>query len=673
LISPKFINQNNMKLFTTQGRTTMNNPTPLSMLSLEMPTFDQAPAPGLFANAPRLLPIALAVAISLTLSACGTVQPVAFTPEVKKERAVVDRAKMSEDQEAIAGPLSFEDAAARALRYNLDYRLKLAEQALAMDMLDVSRYDMLPKMLIGAGWLNRNNDSGGTSVGIVSGTQTLSPSTSSERSHSIASAELSWSALDFGMSYYRAQQRADGVLMADERRRKVIQNVMQDIRNTYWRALGAQRMLPRVDALLVRAEAALGKSRQIEAQKLLPPPTVLAYQRALIDAVSLLTQRRKELELARSELIALMNLEPGVQFSLADNSNEVLPGVPTNVAELERIAMEMRPELNEEAYRKRVTLNDLKVAQLSMFPNLAASIGWNSDSNKYLYNRNWVESGVRLSWNLLKLPQWPALKRAIGNQASVDDLRRYAQGMAVLTQVRIGVQTYGLSLSELQMSEQSASVDSRLLSYTRAAVKSSAEGELEVIRAEARALLTEYQRHSAYAQAQAAWGRVYNSVGLDVLPAALENTSVKGISDSIKATMAEWQKVTFQSAAPRAQAEPEVKLVAVGLQGANVEAATRAALGRNGIKTGSQAEAPWTIEVSFEASPQIDNTETARGMVTIKLANNLGQVVVERAVSVPIGEKTDAVISAAISSTIDAEASRLHAAFRPIMQADAKP
>jgi outer membrane protein TolC/predicted small lipoprotein YifL len=617
-----------------------------------------------------LFPCSLALAVSLALSACGSIKPLAFTPEIKKERALVDRAKMSEEQEPITGPLSFEDTAARALKYNLDYRLKLAEQALAMDMLDVSRYDMLPKLLAGAGWLHRNNDSGGTSVGIVSGAPTLSPSTSSERSHSIASAELSWSALDFGMSYYRAQQRADGVLMADERRRKVIQNVLQDLRNTYWRALGAQRMLPRVDALLIRSEAALAKSRQIEDQKLLPPPTVLAYQRALIDAVSLLTQRRKDLELARSELIALMNLEPGVSFTLADNSNEPLPGVPTNVAELERIAMEMRPEVNEEAYRKRVTLNDLKVAQLSMFPNLSASMGWNSDSNQYLYNRNWVESGVRLSWNLMKLPQWPALKRAIGNQASVDDLRRYAQGMAVLTQVRIGVQTYGLARSEFQMAEQSASVDTRLLNYTRAAVKTNSEGELEVIRAEARALLTEYQRHTAYALAQAAWGRVYNSVGLDVLPKAMDSTGVKDISEAIKGTMAEWQKVTFQSASPRVDARPEVKLVILGSMPDDTLSAAEPALKRNGIDTGSQAAAPWTLEITFAALPQAKHTETASAMVSIKLANHLGQLLLEAEHRVAVGETTAAVVKAAVAGAIDAQASALQRSFRPVMHAE---
>ncbi len=603
------------------------------------------------------------LAIALALAGCGTVKPVAFTPTEVKERAVTDRVKMHEEQEPITKALTFEDAAARALRYNLDYRLKLAENALASDLLDVSQYDMLPKLLVGAGWSRRNNDSGGTSFGIVNGVQTLSPSSSNERSHATANAELSWSILDFGISYYRAQQRADNVLMADERRRKVVQNVLQDVRNSYWRALGAQRMLPRVDALLVRAESALARSRQIEDQKLLPPPTVLAYQRALIDAVSQLQQRRQDLELARAELMSLMSLAPGTNFTLADTSNEVLPGIPTNVAELERIALELRPELNEEAYRKRVTLTDLRIAQLALFPNLSASLNFQRDSNQYLYNKSWIDSGVNLSWNLLKLPQYPALKRAIGDQATVDDMRRIAQGMAVLTQVRVGIQRYGLSKIEFDMAEQSAKVDERLLAYTRSAAKVNAEGELEVIRTEARALLTEYQRHTAYSGAQAAWGRVYNSVGLDVLPNTLENSTLAGISQAIKNTMVDWQKVTFQSASPRADAAPEVKLVSTGVQSGEMNAAAARALGRNGIVGKVDGTSAWTLELAWA---QTGSQGNGTGSVNMRLVNPIGQVVHERLQEMPVGERTSAVVRAAIESTVDAEVRALHAAFKPV-------
>ena len=76
--------------------------------------------------------------------------------------------------------------------------------------------------------------------------------------------------LDFGVAYYRTQQKADQMLMAEERRRKVIQNVLQDVRNAYWRALGAQRLIGDVDRLLDRVRGALKAARAAEDQGLMP-------------------------------------------------------------------------------------------------------------------------------------------------------------------------------------------------------------------------------------------------------------------------------------------------------------------------------------------------------------------------------------------------------------------
>lgn len=39
---------------------------------------------------------------------------------------------------------------------------------------------------------------------------------------------------------------------------------------------------------------------------------------------------------------------------------------------LERLALERRPEIMEEWYRKRVTENDIKAAKLLLWPNLVA-------------------------------------------------------------------------------------------------------------------------------------------------------------------------------------------------------------------------------------------------------------------------------------------------------------
>lgn len=497
-------------------------------------------------NAPvRLLAVS---SIAILLAACGTVAPVPFTADETTARVTQDRKDMYADQEPITGPISFHGAAARALKYNLDYKLKLMENALSKSLLDVSEYEMLPRLVAGAGYVSRNNDSGGRSIGIVDRVETLRPSTSQERDRTLANLTFSWNALDFGVSYYRAQQKADQVLMAEERRRKVAQNVLQDVRNSYWRALGAQRLLGRVDNLTERVNKALARAKEVEKNGLMPQPQVLAYQRALLDAVSLLTLRRQDLELARSELAALMSIPPGTSYTLAESAEEALPPVPANFDSLELLALEKRPEIMEEWYRRRVTENDIKAAKILLWPNVSVDAGVQYDSNKYNYNSSWNDIGVRLSWNLLKLTQWNSLKRAHEHQNMTDDMRRMALSMAVLTQVRVGVQRYGLALSELQFAEESLRVDQRLLHFAQSAAKSKFDSELEVIRAEARAVLAEYQRYAAYSNAQAAWGRVYNSIGLDVLPQTIANHDVSTLAASMDQTMADWQRVVFKPA-----------------------------------------------------------------------------------------------------------------------------
>jgi len=484
----------------------------------------------------------------LVLAACGSVSPKPFSQAEIGERVSQDVASMYKDQEVIAAPIDFHEAAARALKYNLDYKLKLMETALSRSLHDVSTYEMLPRLVAGAGYSSRNNDSGGTSVLIEPPRSvSLNPSTSQERSHTMSNLSFSWNALDFGVSYLRAQQKADQVLMAEERRRKVIQNVLQDVRNSYWRAVGAQKLLPRVDGLLERVNTALERAKAIEKQGIMPQAQVLGYQRALLDAVSTLTLRRQDLELAKAELRALMSVEPGVEFTLAEQNELALPRVSVDVEKLERLALEKRPEIMEEWYRKRVTENDIKAAKVLLWPNISLDAGWQYDSNKYLYNSTWFDTGIRVSWNLLKLTQYPALKKAHQAQNDTDDMRRLALSMAVLTQVRVGLQRYNLSLQELKFSEESLGVDKRLLNYAQAAAKSQFDSELEVIRTEARALLGEYQRYAAYSNAQAAWGRVYNSVGLETLPETVEGHDVKTLAVAMKDTMTQWQQTVFQT------------------------------------------------------------------------------------------------------------------------------
>jgi outer membrane protein TolC len=498
------------------------------------------------------------------LSGCA-VSPKLATPDEVRARVNDDVSKMYAGQDAIAGPLTFEEAVARALKYNLDYRLKKMESALALGVADQATYDMLPNLVASAGYRARDNDSGGTSIGIVDRVVSLRPSTSEERRHSLASAEFSWNALDFGVSYYRARQQSDQFLIAEERRRKVVQNMIQDVRTAYWRALGAQRLLADTDSIIERAQLALARSREAETQRVISPVQALTYQRALLDAITLLNQRRQDLEYAKRELAALMNVEPGVNFMLADSPEAKLPAVPRDVRKLEETALLQRPELREEDFRKRITADETRKQLLSVFPGLSFDTSSQYDSNNLLYNNTWTQGGVRLSWNLMKLFALPAIKRNQEQQERVDQTRRMALSMAVMTQVRISVERYRLALEDYRLADAAAQVDKRLADYTRAAVTSRLDSELEAIRTQARSVLGAYQRMSAYGAAQVAFARLYNSVGIDPLPDNFEGENLSVLTERVRAHLKATEAETLPLTSNLFGSSPTVSVRVMGV------------------------------------------------------------------------------------------------------------
>lgn len=619
----------------------------------------------------RRLPAALLV---LTLGACS-VQPVPLTQNDIRSRVDADQKQLYAGQEAITQPIGFYDALARSLRYNLDYRLKLMESALATGLADVAKYDMLPQLVLSAGYRGRSNDSGGLSVGIEDRQVSLRPSTSDERTRLLAGAEFSWNLLDFGLSYYRARQAADESLIAEERRRRVVQTIVQDVRGAYWRALGAQRLAGKADELMGRARVALEQSRKAEAQGLIPPAQALAYQRALLDATTLLNIRRQELEFAKRELAALMNVPAGVSFTLADTAEPSLPPLPGNVAELEDIALTRRPELREEDYRKRISSAETRRAILGLMPGLSLDGALRHDSNKYLYNQAWSEGGLRVFGNLLKLTSLPAVSRMNEARLKTDDARRLALSMAVLTQTRVSLERYKLALVDLEVSDESARVDERLAAFARAARSTKVDAELEVIRTEARALVTQFQRHAAYANAQVAMGRIFNSLGVDPLPDSGRYDDLASLVQGLQSHMSAWPKDIFKAAAAEAGERPRVAIEVTNVPSARHAESVRSAVAKV-LENGGYVVAPldpgaWRLGLRLELAPPRDGTR--RGEWAIALHRPQGGAVGEsRYASTFSADFTPSTAAAFSEAATLSSLDRLDAWTRGIGMADAR-
>lgn len=504
----------------------------------------------------RLTLLPLTALVLATLGGCA-ITPEPLTNADREQRIQQDMTALFNDVEPVSGPLSLHEAQARALKYNSDARLKLMEEALSNAQLNLSHYDLLPRLTVSAGYTERNNDALSSSVTMVNGTLTPSNppvySGAQERTRTTNNAVLAWNILDFGVSYVRAQQQATQTLMANERKRKVVQNILQDVRHAYWRAYGAQNVLPRLDALLVQVNDALKRSRSLEEQRLMAPIDALSYQRGLIDLYQQIMRNRLELVSARTELAALINVKPGTQLVLSgDNQMDSVPSgdILNNMDALDQAALANRPELREEDYRKNISILEARKGLLSLLPGIELSASANHDSNRYLFKNNWTETGAAISVNLMRAFSYPAMRQAQEAQAKLDEARRLALSMAVLAQVRIAGERYRESITDYTINKQAAEVDARIEKHFVSGVKANSESDMNLLRAKVKAALSDMQRYASYAGLEMAYARIANSIGVDMLPDSPQVDDLKSFSEQLSRVDEAWRKGNFQTAAP---------------------------------------------------------------------------------------------------------------------------
>ena len=478
----------------------------------------------------------------LALAGCAVV-PVPLETSERERIAKETAERLFSGQEPLNASVSLYEATARAIKYQMEYRVRMMEQAATLGQLDVARFDMLPKLMVNAGYTSRNNDSFGFGFS-QSGAVAANPSASQERTRDTASVGFTWSILDFGMGYYRAKQLADQSLVFEERKRRALQNLAQDVRLAWWRSEAAQRLLPQIDEYLEDIDLAIEKSRVIENRKLLPPMQTASLRRGLLDLQQQISLRRQELAQARIELAALMNLPPGMEVKVTPPPKTTAGSLElrSSIDVLEAVALRQRPEISEETYKARVNEADARRALLQLLPNLSGDITGNYDSNRFLVNNTWTSIGLSVAFNLVKAFSIPASNRSAEAQRQLDETRRMAMAMAVVTQTRIASVRYGLLSHEFSVWDQAVMDDERIVAYLSSSADVGIDTEFELIRARARYLVSKINRDLTYANLEAALGRIYNSVGLDALPSEVESRESAVLAKELQTRIEQWEK-----------------------------------------------------------------------------------------------------------------------------------
>ncbi|MGA1859706.1 TolC family protein [Azospirillum sp. 11R-A] len=510
-----------------------------------------------------VVPVAVLTA-SLLAAGCA-VKPEPLTAEENLARVRKDLGVVLTPQEPLTKAVSMDEAMARAIKYNLDERVKLMEVAVATDQLDLSRYDMLPRVVAAAGYVGRNNDAGSESLNLATGRRTGESTTATDRHRRTGDLAFTWNVLDFGVSYLRARQNANLVLIADERRRRVVQGIMQDVRTAYWRAVAAERLLKRLAPLEKRVEGARRDARTLEALRVQAPLQALNYTRTLVETLRQLQSLRRELVASKSQLGALMGLPPGEPFEIEMPAASVMqspPKLDVGAEALETYALLNRPELLEESYNQRISADETWRSLLKLLPGIDVNAALRYDSNSFLLNQRWADYGARISWNLINLVSAPATKSYAEAQEELVAFRRQALSMAVLSQVHVAVLQYRELKQEFALTAEQADLDTRIRSQYTNVGEAGQVGELGVIQSEVTALLSDLRRDLVLADLHNAYSRVMVSAGVDPLPETMAADDLPTLTQAVSRGLSSWQerasgmqRVKDLMAAPRTAAQ----------------------------------------------------------------------------------------------------------------------
>jgi outer membrane protein TolC len=418
--------------------------------------------------------------------------------------------------------LTFYEALARCVKYNLDYRIKLVNTALQAGQLKIATFTMFPAINASGSYYSRNNDF--SSFGITSAGQPTDVLNSTPRTVRSARMGLSWNIIEFGVGYVRAKQQGERILVADEEARKQLQQLTQDVLVAYWSAYSAQQLMAQTKEFQILLNQAKNLLTSALEDTSVPKENLLNYQGALLEGNRRLIQLQYKYDKAMADLRHLLYLPLDQKFVLAPppqafRNIQNLRSV--NLQKLDAVTLVNRPELRGQNYQTRIAKFGLKTVIIQALPGITINKGWNYNSNEFLVNREWLDRSLDIAWNLLNLASLPATYETAEVQLKYEQLKLMALTMGVLTETRYAFAHYQTLHNEYVVAHKQTRNAHDLYMLNKNRQLASLASTEQVILAKLHNITTQMDENLLLSDLSTALGELYISVGLDMLPPSI--------------------------------------------------------------------------------------------------------------------------------------------------------
>lgn len=433
--------------------------------------------------------------------------------QLREDNLELDRDRWETAYRVPSGPLSLEDVITLGLTQNMDGMIRQRQLAIQEELEYGTRLALLPRLDVAGNIDHRNNLSASSSISFITGTQSLEPSYSSETTTRFRNFEAAWDLLEFGVGFYRHLQEQDRTRALRQEHRRLQQNLVLQITESYWKTVVAQRAADAGQALLSLSERHQRNLEKRIEQKIDEPLEGLQNQKRLLEIQMTLEEYKKNIAAAKAELASLIGLPPGVGFELEQPDYERPPLQLPSVENLEEQALRSRPELLGQDLEERIMVNEVHATMVAMLPGVTLFGGHNHDPNIYLVFNNWWNMGVRATWDLLSLPRKNQDVRTAKFQLELAQETRMALSVGVLSQVHIAYLEYQAAVKKYEMARDLYNSKQKIFELGRRGQGVGEFDEADILQLASEALIADIFASTAYAERSVALEKLSNAVG----------------------------------------------------------------------------------------------------------------------------------------------------------------
>jgi outer membrane protein TolC len=325
------------------------------------------------------------------------------------------------------------------------------------------------------------------------------------------------------MARYLAEAKEDDALSTRYQRVRVAQQLVATVTSAFYRLMALEQALPKAQALernwagVVRDLGDLAERGLVERRELLAARDELAQARQVLGDTYADMGKQREI------LAAAMNVCPDSCFSVTGNLWP-LPRHCLDSCKLEAAALVNRPEAYQADLTHLISVADHRRALVKLLPRVEGYIGHRRDENKFILNNDWVEGGVRATWDLMEFAANLLEKRAAEGKMLQTEREAAAISMGIISQVRLKTLEAAKALEELKKFEQLLAQAREQLRIAREVETTKDRGapggavmridrqraRCKVLKAEIDRLLAVGEVHAAFAALDAAAGLNYS-------------------------------------------------------------------------------------------------------------------------------------------------------------------